>query len=77
MRASIVPLIVVLSAVAYAQPVQQPQRPTAVQIVAQHLAVAITQNAELLERIGALEDQVTALRRQLAEKADHPKPPQN
>lgn len=52
---------------AMAQPTLS-QRPTAIQIMANQLATAIMNNAELVERNGQLEEQVAALRKKLAEK---------
>ncbi len=52
---------------------QAPQRPTAIQIMAQQLAAAIAQNAELVERNGKLEDQIAQLLKQ--RDAAPPPPP--
>lgn len=51
------------------------QRPTAIQLLSQQLAAAIAQNAELIERVGTLEDHIAALRKQIAERPKEPQGP--
>lgn len=58
---------------AIAQPSPQ-QRPTAVQMLANQLAVSIAQNAELIERNGQLEDQIMMLRKRVIELSPKPEP---
>jgi hypothetical protein len=56
-------MVSLVAAPALAQTTQQ--RPTAAQMLAQELGAAVGQNAELAERLGKLEDENTALKRQI------------
>lgn len=68
MKLVLIPIILASLTIGLAAQSQQAQpRPTAIQILAQQLAVALAHNAELHEKIGQLEDRVMQLAKQKSE----------